>query len=663
MAVARVDQVVILLHKSEKDSFLEELQKASIVHVSDLRSDASIEEVRELLSPEERDEGELEALLSRLKRSHGFLKPYIPKKGFLAGLFGGKIELTRNEYFEIVDSFPMDEFLESTEGMERELSALKVEENSLLNRLEGLLPWKELDMNVEELGHSQEVVVVAGTVPIEKLDSLRELPLEYVEVNRDAKKSYLLLVFRVKDEEEIRRELLALEFEEADFEGLSGKPSEIIEGLRERLSEIDQRRNEIAAKAKELAKDAYKLLVLYDYYAGILEKYRAENRAAATEEAVVIKGWVRRSDWDRLEKLASSYETVYVTRSEPQPGEVPPVDLANRKAFKPFEMLTRLYGLPNYAEVDPTPLFAPFFAFFFGLCLTDAAYGIVLLILGFILMKKMHGGKDFLWILVAGAFFTVLAGAMTGSWFGDLPERLPIPFFRNLRNSLMLFDPMKEPMKFFYLSLALGYIQLLFGLLVGFYNKLRFGDTLGGISNELAWFVVLLSAGLLAFANLKAGKGGSFLFGGPLQTIATLLIFAGVFLIVFFSGGKSRNPVIRILKGLYNLYGGINFVGDLLSYVRLMALGMVTAGIAMAVNITAGLVMGFPVVGYVLAGLVFVLGHIFSIAVNALGGFVHSLRLQYVEFFTKFYENGGKPFTPLAKRAYFTVFLDEESGS
>jgi len=652
MAVARVDQVVILLHKSEKDSFLEELQKASIVHISDLRSDTSIEEVRELLSPEERNEGELEALLSRLKRSHGFLKPYIPKRGFLAGIFGGKIELTRKEYMDIVSSFPMDEFLDATEGMERELSALKVEENSLLNRLEGLLPWSELDMDVEELGRGHEVVVAAGTIPIEKLDSLRELPLEYVEVNRDAKKSYLLLVFRIKDEEEVRKELLALEFEEADFEGLSGRPAEIIEDLRGRLSEIAQRRSEIAEKARELAKNAYKLLVLYDYYAGVLEKYRAENRAAATEEAVVIKGWVRKSDWDRLEKLASS---------EPQPGEVPPVDLANKKVFRPFEMLTELYGLPNYAEVDPTPLLAPFFAFFFGLCLTDAAYGIVLLILGFILMKKMRGGKDFMWILVAGAFFTVLAGAMTGSWFGDLPERLPLPFLKDFRNSLMLFDPMKEPMKFFYLSLALGYIQLLFGLLVGFYNKLRFGDALGGISNELAWFIVLLSAGLLVFANLKAGKGGSFLFGGPIQTIATLLISAGVFLIIFFSGGKSSNPVIRILKGLYNLYGGIGFVGDLLSYVRLMALGMVTAGIAMAVNITAGLVMGFPVIGYVLAGLVFVFGHIFSIAVNALGGFVHSLRLQYVEFFTKFYENGGKPFTPLAKRAYFTVFLDEES--
>ncbi len=661
MAVAKVDQVLIFLHKSEREAFLEKLQEASLVHITDLKTDPTIEEIRDILQTGGRDETELETLLARLKRSYAFLKPFSPrKKGLLAGLLGGRIELTRKEYEEIVRTFKVEEFLSKTEEMERTLAALKVEENSLLTRLEQLKPWSSLDLPVEELGRSVEVVVLAGTMPIDRLEELDELPVDYVEVNRDAKRAYLLIVFRVQDEEEIRKALLSLEFEEADFEGLKGKPAEIIAQIQSRLEEIGEKREKIAEEARKLSRESYKLLVLYDHYAGILEKYKAENRAVATDEAVILKGWIRRSDWRKLEKLASSFETVIIERSKPQPGEIPPTDLENKKVFRPFEMLTELYGLPSYKEVDPTPLLAPFFALFFGLCLTDAAYGLILLILGFILMKKMRGGRNFLWILIAGAIFTVLAGIMTGSWFGDLPERLPIPLLKQLRNSLMLFDPMKEPMKFFYLSIALGYIQVLFGLLVGFYNKAKYGDLVAGLSNELAWFAILLSVGILVLTNL--GKtGGSFFFGGIVQTIATVIILIALITIIFVSGGKSRNPFIRILKGLYNLYNGISFVGDLLSYVRLMALGMVTAGIAMAVNITTGLVMGVPIIGYILGAIVFVVGHAFSIAVNALGGFVHSLRLQYVEFFTKFYENGGKPFSPLSKKAYFTVLLDEES--
>jgi V/A-type H+-transporting ATPase subunit I len=220
----------------------------------------------------------------------------------------------------------------------------------------------------------------------------------------------------------------------------------------------------------------------------------------------------------------------------------------------------------------------------------------------------------------------------------------------------MLFDPMKEPMKLFYVSLALGYIQVQTGLLISVYRSIRDKDFVSGLSKDLAWFVILL--GILLTPLLSAGSGGGLpgiLWSSLPQKVVTILMLLSVLSILFVSGGKSRNPVIRLAKGGFNLYNGIGFLGDLLSYVRLMALGLVTGGIAMAINVMAELVTPLPIVGYILAVLIFIFGHLFGVAVNTLGGFVHTLRLQYVEFFTKFYESGGRAFKPFQKDKVYTT--------
>jgi V/A-type H+-transporting ATPase subunit I len=216
---------------------------------------------------------------------------------------------------------------------------------------------------------------------------------------------------------------------------------------------------------------------------------------------------------------------------------------------------------------------------------------------------------------------------------------------------MMLFDPMTDVMTFFALTIALGFVQINVGLAVNAYKRIKEGDILGALSQPIAWIVILLS---LAYMGLFAGKVSNPLLNNAVKGVALLFVL----FMVLFSSRHSRNFIIRIIKGAYNVYNGVGFIGDLLSYVRLMALGLTSSGIAMAINILTLLVWQIPIAGYILGPIVFVFGHLFSLAINILGSIVHPLRLQYVEFFKQFYDDGGTPFLPLKWEGKYTEIVE-----
>jgi V/A-type H+-transporting ATPase subunit I len=294
---------------------------------------------------------------------------------------------------------------------------------------------------------------------------------------------------------------------------------------------------------------------------------------------------------------------------------------------------------------------APFFALFFGLCLTDAGYGLVMIAVFAYFMKKMQGDKKLLGMLITCSVLTVIAGALTGSWFGNAIQEF-LPFLEPIRVWILKFgfDPLEKPMTFFGISLAVGYFQIMVGLIIAFVHNLLRKDYVAAVCDQLTWLVMLNSIVLFGcgkFGVVSPAVGGIF---GKLAIVPAIAI-------VLFSerqGGLGG----RLGMGAYQLFSTIFFLGDVLSYLRLMALGMVTAGLGMAVNVIAKIAADIPWIGWLVGALIFVGGHLFNLAISGLSAFVHTLRLQYVEFFPKFLAGGGKLFEPLAKE-YKHISLEQ----
>lgn len=657
MAIVKVKKITFIVHKSEKDELVDTLQEAGIVHISDIKEDPDFKNLPEVKEKKvESTNPEIEYTLSRIRRVIEFFNQFDTKKGFLETFFEIKPEITEDDLKTVSQRYDYKRTLSRVEEIEKRLTEIKNLEVNLQSKIDSLRKWYDLDLPLEEIGESEKVEIIAGTVPINNEEELKKIEgIETSVVSRDSRFTYTLIVFLKEDAARIKNELLKIGFEQVDFRGMKGRPRELIEKYKKEIEKLEEERIKQTEEARKLAQEKLNLLIVYDYLSNINSKYRVSGQGIETKATFLVLGWIKEKDLKKVDKIVKKFDSATYIVADPGPEDNPPTFIDNKKSIKPFELLTKLYGLPNLREVDPTPLLTPFFAVFFGLCLTDAGYGISLIILSLLLMKKL-GKMQFLVVLLYGGITSIFAGAMTGSWFGDLFTSLPIPFLHQFRNSLLLFDPMVNPMPFFYLSLAFGLLQVELGLLVGFYKRVKNGEFLDGLANELSWFFMLLFVILAYLISSKSGKSfGDVLFhSGFIGYLMAFFIFAPIALIIFLSGGTSGSFIVRVVKGLYNLYGVTGYVGDLLSYVRLMALGMVTAGIAMSINIVAKLVLPVPYIGIILAILIFIGGHLFSIIINVMGAFVHSLRLQYVEFFTKFYDNGGYEFKPFSIEGYYT---------
>jgi V/A-type H+-transporting ATPase subunit I len=421
-----------------------------------------------------------------------------------------------------------------------------------------------------------------------------------------------------------------------------------------------------------------RIRVYYDFLMTGLEKKMAQEHIYETVTTFIIKGWIRKSDSKKLEKIISGVTKYYeIEERDPDPEEEVPVELINPGIISPGEFITTLYAYPNYREYDPTPIFYFFYVLFFAICLTDAGYGAVIALSLFVILKvfkpKGEGGK-LLTVIFYGGLLTIVTGALTMGWFGIPVESLP-PFLR----SLGWFDPMKDSLLFLSIALYLGVIQLAYGYLVGawFILSRRKSDYPEAVER------ILTAIFFTCLAPLAVGGG---LIGKPpayaslLQNIvivSIILIFAKKVLMTFLEMPKSdtaKGAVLTFLGTLFTAIVGnlilgiakmvIDFSANVLSYSRLMALGLCTGGIGLSVNLLAGVArdllgvqMGIPV-GLILAIIILVGGHLFNIAISTLGAFVHSARLQYVEFFPYFFEGGGKPFTPLTIKTKYNFVTD-----
>ncbi len=649
MAIASMQKVMIVAHRSQVTELLSALQDCGVVQILDAERAMVSKEWPELMV-ETRRHRDLEESIDRLDKAIAFLKPYAGKDQ--SSLFAPLVEIDASTYGNVTGAEDSTEILDDVESVRDGMEKLASETENDAATLDKLLPWETLAIPVEQLGGLSSSTTFAGLIADqnfaeaqEKLDELGAA----IEVVADEDRTKACIVACLNETAgDVSKALRSVDFEAAAFEGLTGVVADKIASLKARQQEIAKEQADLEAQATELAKDRVKLQMLFDHHQNLHGRVVTEATSPATDHAVFIEGWVCKRNYKKLEKIVARFDASDLSAIEPAEGEEPPIEIDNGPATRPFETITRLYGTPSIKDVDPTVFLAPFFALFFGLCLTDAGYGIVLTLLLAWALKKMQGDKKALVMLLICSVLTIAAGAITGGWFADTVQTL-LPqdegsfgaTLEGWRQKIMLFDPMAQPLIFIGLSLGLGYIQVLFGLFIGFFNHLNRKEYPEAIFEKLTW-IILLNC-LLLFALAKNGVLPAAL-GTPFGIIA--LIMVGM---IFWCTERNSGMAGRIGGGVFAVFSTVFYMGDMLSYVRIMALGMVTAGLGMAVNILTKLVMDVPYVGFILGLLLFVFGHVVNIALSLLSAFVHSLRLQFVEFFPKFFEGGGREFKPFKK--------------
>jgi V/A-type H+-transporting ATPase subunit I len=645
MAIAQMAKVIIVSHYTQASELLEALQREGICQILNAQEAVVGRDMPEPAAAVEKPR-DLQQLLDRLEGSIAFLKNYVESPKGLAAVLSPRTVISKRAYNEIISNREVPEVIERCRKCEAAIEKFETKRENLLGTLEQLRPWESLETPVEEIGRLQQATALTGLIPVRQIEQLKQPLSELgaaVEVVGTSGNRYACLVACLNENlNDLQKLLRSVDFEAVGFEGMTGTVAELIKQTSEKLDEVENQLKTEQNKALSLSKNLLKLEILHDHYVNLLNREQTKGAAPATEHTVLLEGWVKKSDYTRLEKIVSGFGASSLSRIAPAADEDIPVEVENKNYIRPFEVITRLYGMPQHFEVDPTAFLAPFFALFFALCLTDAGYGLVIIALMVFLIRKVQGDKKLMWMLGICSAVTVVAGALTGGWFGDAVQQF-VPALGPVRKKMMWFDPFEKPMMFFGLSLALGYIQILTGLTIAFVHNLKRRDYIAAVCDQLTWLVMLNS--ILIFAAGKAGlvsaEIGS-LFGKlALVPAGTILLFSH----------REGSVVGRLGMGIYNLFSAIFYVGDVLSYLRLMALGMVTAGLAMAINVIAKIALDIPYgLGIVATVIILVGGHTFNMAINALGAFVHTLRLQYVEFFPKFFVGGGRVFEPLSKK-------------
>ncbi len=422
-------------------------------------------------------------------------------------------------------------------------------------------------------------------------------------------------------------------FEVLDIPYEKKKPSDIIRELETRIDKLNTKKMRIESFLEKLERIyGKKLAILKEELDIAKEKLLALNYFKTTKAFSVFEAWVPEKDLNKFHKVIKETSRYYYI--EISERDDAPTLFKNPKLVKPFEMITELYGPPKYKKLDPTPILAVTFTIFFGFMLTDVAYGLLLILVAILLYKGIGRinttMKNFSVILMFFGVSTILIGAIFGSYFGNFFQeiglKLPVPI-----------DAMRQAMLTLSIALGLGSLHLIIGLVTGLYENFKDRNIRDGLAKQGVWLAFMLSL---------------FLFLFKLNGIGLVFLALAIIMQLFFNyldGG--------VVSSFLSIFGFSGFLGDLFSYARLMALGIGTSGIALAVNFMVFMVIDLiPVVGLPIGIVIFIFGHIFNMAMNGLGAFVHSTRLHFLEFFTKFYEGGGKTYKPfLAEREYTLV--------
>ena len=582
-----------------------------------------------------------EGRVQRLQSAEELLKPYAGKAGF-----GPKPEATRQELEE--DIQPALEICAELEGLQRRIAQNGSDTEKRRLQLVSLLPWADMTDPLETVRSTASLKVMTGTVPVDGVKALMETGA-LVQLYGGEKERAALVICPNEEYAGIAPSIRATGFQEKGFGDIRGTASENIQRLRTEIEALEAERAQLEARLAGFGPKREEIRRALDGAAIDRDREQSKEALAHTKTAFLLTGWVRE---DMTEKVRREIEKItdvyYLVFEDPSEGDAVPTVLKNSRLITPYEAVTNLYSLPAYGTIDGTPLMAPFYFIFFGMMLSDTVYGAVLALGAWAFLKyiKPRGMMENLAkVLLMGGISTIFMGLLFGTCAG---VSWPVIFRGTaLENTFPIIDSSADPIAMLALCAAMGIIQMFYAVFIAAYSCIKHRDWAGAIVDNLSW--VFIITGLLLMAAPSLGLPAALGTAGKWMAIG----FAAV--VLLFAGRSKKNVAGRLMSGAGKLYDVTSWLGDVLSYARIFALGLSTGVIGLVLNTLCWDMLfasfkGNPVlmvVGFIIVTVLSVALHAFMMAISTLGCFVHSARLQYVEFFGKFYEAGGKAFKPL----------------
>ena len=643
MAIVKMSKFDLVVFAEQRAKVLKKLQKFKEVNFVDIElhdengelSKDTVEGVTKYVNNEELTH--IDERLYQLSNAISLIKKYDERKTRLRDVIHGNENYTFDELAKKVLSYDWKKVSLELNKIGTQYSQIKSEISKKYMRYDEIDLWERLDVNPKELKNLKKVNTFLGTVPIKLkgtfIDGISELDKTYYEELKIVKDEVYYLVISSIDESEKKK--LAEVFRNSSFTvenlDIDAVPQDYKNRLQKEISELKKEKRRLKAQIKTYSEDLTDLQAVYEYMQNKKLRIVESEKLAQTENTILIKGWIPTEKVSEFEKVIKDEagDNYYLTFTDADKDDATvPIKLKNGKVASTFENLTGMYAYPRYNEIDPTPLFTPFYILFFGMMGADVGYGLVLLFATMFVLKvvnlssQMRKSIKFFFYL---SFSVIFWGLLYGSYFGA-----------TIPGMWRLVDPASQYNDLLIGSILFGVVHIFVGLAIKAYMLIRDGKSLEAVYDVLFWYMALIGGMLFLIFKLMN-------LSAVVANVSMWVMIAGMAGIVLTGGREAKGVGAKLGGGLYSLYGISSYVGDFVSYSRLMALGLSGGFIASAINMIAGMISG-SWVGMIFIPVILIAGHLFNMFLSFLGAYVHTSRLMYVEYFGKFYEGGGKPF-------------------